>query len=397
MSAAGTATWGRRLQYLLPNVIVFALCYNLANTMARQAGVTATIATQFDASIPFLPWMIFPYLSSGIVLLLGFGSAQTSQDLRLLGQRVLLATVSATLVFALFPLTFGFQRPAMTDNPVAAALFALLALVDQPFNQFPSLHVAYCVILWASFRRAIASALMRNAMLAWLVLVGASTIFTYQHHLLDVAGGTLLGLLCVKLIQPRQHEARVAFYYLMAAAVVLLAGVLAWKLWTALYVAASLALVSLAYARSNPGFLHKRNGTFPLWVWMAYAPYLVGYWLTWRLVRIRERGNPPFLQVSPQLLVGRRLSEREAAQLPPGCSVIDAANELSEAGALRSGRYRHFPLFDLQVPSPPLLAELGAHIDSELRAGRTVYVHCAMGYSRSVLIAQHYLHHFGQP
>lgn len=363
--------------------------------MAQQAGVTTTIATQFDENVPFLPWMIVPYLSSGIILLLGFALAKTNDDLRVLGQRVLLATVSATLVFAIFPLAFAFRRPAMPDHPVPAALFEFLALIDKPFNQFPSLHVAYCVILWPSFRSAIQSALARHFLLIWLVLVSSSAILTYQHHVLDVAGGILLGALCVRLIRHGKREPGVAFYYLMGAAVVLLVGVLALKSWIALYVAASLALVSLAYYRSAPGFLHKKDGKFPLWVRLTYAPYLAGYWITWHLVRVRERGKPPFLRISPQLLVGRRLTDHEASQLPPGCSVIDAANELSEAVPLRLGRYFHIPLFDLHVPSQAVLAELVTAIDSELRAGRTVYLHCAMGYNRSVLIAQHYLNHIG--
>lgn len=396
MIPSGTATWGRRLQYLLPNVIVFALCYNLANFMAQQAGVTTTIATQFDASVPFLPWMIVPYLSSGIILLLGFALAKTSDDLRVLGQRLLLATVSATLIFAIFPLAFGFTRPAIPDDPLPAALFDFLALVDKPFNQFPSLHVAYCVILWPAFQRAVRPGPARHFLLAWLVLVASSTIFTYQHHMLDVAGGVLLGALSLKLIRPGTLKPAVGFYYLMCSAVLLLAGVLALESWFALYIAASLALVSLAYYRSEPGFLHKKDGKFPFWVRLAYAPYLAGYWATWHLVRFRERGKPPFLRISPQLIVGRRLTDKEAGHLPSDCSVIDAANELSEAAPLRARRYFHFPLFDLHAPSHTALAELVAAIDAELRAGRTVYLHCAMGYSRSVLIAQHYLNHIGK-
>lgn len=395
MIGPGAPTFSRRLQYLLPNIMVFGLCYILANAMAREAGVTATVVTRFDAYVPFLPWMIIPYLSSGILLVLGFASARTADELRVLGQRILLSTVISTLVFALVPLTSAFNRPAITGLP--ALLFDFLAAVDQPYNQFPSLHVAYCVILWPALGRAVRFAPARNALLAWIALVAASTLFTYQHHLWDVAGGVVVGAACMALVRPGRREPGVAFYYLMAAGVVLLAGFLAWKSWAALYIALSLALVSLAYHRSEPGFLHKRGGAFPLWVRLVYAPYLAGYWLTWQLVRLRERGKPPFLRMSPQLLVGRRLTDGEARQLPPGCSVIDAANELSEAGRLRSGHYLHVPLFDLHAPGQAVLAQLVAAIESEHRAGRTVYLHCAMGYSRSVLIAQHYLNHIGKP
>ncbi len=256
-------------------------------------------------------------------------------------------------------------------------------MVDRPYNQLPSLHVALCVIFWVSLPLSP----WRMALRAWLVLVAVSTLFTWQHHVLDVIAGCALGLATVALIRPDRRIASVALYYLLAAAVVLIAGVLALHVTVLLYVVASLLLVALAYWRQDRQFLHKRSGKLPVTSWLLYAPYLAGYYLTWLCVRWRERARPAFRQVTPQLIVGRRLTGHEARQLPPGCSVIDLANELSETACLRRHPYQHFALADLQPPPPAVVAAIIGALERETAAGRVVYLHCAMGYSRSIFIA----------
>ncbi len=383
-------TWRRRGLYFLVNALAFSVCYPLANWAAHERGAGRHLVTALDGALPFLPWMIIPYLSSGLFFALGFAWVRDGDALRVLGARLLLATVCASLVFVLYPLQFSLSRPAVAPS-LPAALFRYLALVDRPYNQLPSLHVAYCVIFWAALRRRLRHRLARAALAGWLLLVALSTLFTYQHHLLDVPAGAALGLAAVWLVRPGAARAGVAFYYLMAAAALWLVGVLVLDWLASSYVVASLLLVSLAYWRADRHFLHKRAGRFPLWVWLLYAPYLAGYRLAWHGVRWHGRARPPLLRMAPGLWVGRRLDDAEAALLPADCTVIDLANELSVTPALRAHRMHHFPLLDLRPPPPEVVAHIVALIARETAAGRTVYLHCAMGYSRSIFIANHYL------
>lgn len=355
----------RRSLHLLLNLAVFGLCYTVANLAAQRAGVTRHIVFGIDSAIPFIAWMVVPYMTSGALFAASFCVARETSTL---SARVLFATVIASLIFVLYPLRFSGVRP-VADAALPAALFDLLALVDKPYNQFPSLHVAYCVI----FATVLRSALAR----AWLALVAVSTLFTWQHHVIDVAGGLLLGAAAIALVQ----RAGVAFYYAIGAGVVALA--CPWPL--AVYPAA----IAFAYARRDAGFLRKRGGRYPMSSYLLYGPYLLGYWMTWQCVRWVEK--VPFRRLSPQLIVGRRPSAREAAALPPGCAIVDLANELSETPALRGPHYEHVPMLDL-VELPMEAVERAAdavarHID----AGRTVYLHCAMGYSRSIFIANFYM------
>ncbi len=388
MAAVAPITWQMRGYHFIGNLLVFALCYPLANLLAAHSHITRSIALPFEKALPFISWMIIPYLSSGIFFALSFFWVRSADDLRVLSQRLLLATVVATLVFALYPLQLSMVRPTIS-NPLFAALFEFLSVFDRPYNQLPSLHVAFCFIFWRSLQTSLVPTLARIVLAAWLALVALATIFTYQHQMIDVVTGLLLGLAASVLIRHGRTQANVAFYYLMAAGIVLLIGVLAARSFLALYLVASLLLVSLAYAREDRFFLHKREGHYPLWIWLLYAPYLLGYRLTWYYVRWRERGRPPFLKISDRLWLGRRLSTAEAETLPPQPVVVDLANELSETPSLRTGDYYYFPVLDLRLPDAATIDEIVALIIREIEKGRTVYLHCAMGYRRGILIAKY--------
>lgn len=382
-----------RLRCLLLNWFAFGATYPLANLVAQQAGTTRSITLPFEHAIPFVPWMAVPYLSSGLFFTLAFFWVRGKEDLRTLNRRLLLATVAAGLIFALFPLRFSASRPPL-DEPVWRFLFGFLSAVDKPYNQMPSLHVAYCMILWISLRSSITQPAWRAALAAWLLLVAVSTVCTYQHHVLDIAGGVLLGAFVCRAMRSGQTEPAVAFHYLMGAGIVLQAGALYFHSWFALYLATSLSLVSLAYARGDRFFLHKKNGKFPAWVWLLYAPYLIGYLATWQAVRLRERHRPPAIRLHEMLWVGRRLTNREAALLPADCVIFDLANELSETPSLRSHPCHHFPLLDLHSPAPAVTTEIVEAMIREAKAGKPIYLHCAMGYSRSKFIAKQFMERF---
>ena len=400
------ATVPQRLRHLLLNVLAFALCYPSANLLARQAASVRHLALPWETAIPFLPWMILPYMSSGLWFCLVFFMVRSQNQLRILSQRLLLATVLASLVFVFFPLQFSWPRPAMQAG-AWSALYDVLAWMDQPYNQLPSLHVAYCILFWQTLRLQLPPHGVGRILLAGaLSLTAISTLFTYQHHLLDVAGGILLALFCMRTIVIDAKEAQVSFYYLMLAGILLvlgqpgiadIAGLPHWLSWLAIYLVCSLLLVALAYWRRDRYFLRKTAGRHPWWIWLLYAPYLSGYRLTWLAVVWRERRKPVVLRLTPQLWVGRRLGRHETSHLPAGCSIIDLANELSETASLRQLSYWHCPLQDLVAPPPEAIQAILQHLRQEIADGKIVYLHCAMGYSRCILLAKLFMSQANPP
>jgi membrane-associated phospholipid phosphatase len=383
-----------QLLHLIINALLFGLCYTLTNHAAESAQVQRTLALAFEQAIPFLPWMIIPYASSGPLLAWAFFKVRKGDALRVYSRRLMLSTVAASLVFAVFPARFPVGR-VVPEHGFLQLAYGLLDASDRPYNQFPSLHITYCILLWLALRPAIASRAWRAALAAWLLLVGASTLLTWQHALADIAGGMVLAAIACYAVRPGATARQsVSFYYTVMAGLALLAASLFAPAWPWFYLALSLSLVAWAYAQRNAGFLRKEQGRHPAWVRLLFWPYLAGYAATWLLVCLRHRDRPPFAKASDGLWVGRRLSAGEAQQLPPGCSIIDLSAELSETELLRRGRYRHLPLMDMQAPSRKQVRTILAAIDTERSQGRPVYLHCAMGYSRSLFIARIYRHSY---
>jgi membrane-associated phospholipid phosphatase len=365
----------------------------LAAMRSRQLGRLPDIALGFERHLPFWEWAVIPYMCSGLFFFLAFAWLNKREDLYLFSKRMLLATVAACLVFNAFPLRFSLERPPL-NNHWLAPLFQWLEMADQPYNQFPSLHVAYCVIIWASLRLRAGRSWHRWLLGIALATVALSTLPTYQHHLLDLAGGLALGLLCIAWIRPGKRRSPVAFAYALVSGAIFALGVLGMHSLVALYLAASLALVALAYNRQDRYFLHKQNGSHPWWIWSLYAPYLLGYRISWLYVQWHERANPPWRQLGEgksgaKLWVGRRLNAAQASLLAADCIVIDLAPELAELPALRTANYRHYPLLDIHLPPESTLREIAAAVQAELNAGHCVYLHCAMGYSRCILLANY--------
>jgi membrane-associated phospholipid phosphatase len=379
-------TWQQRVGLMAINAVLFQTLYSACNAAALRANVTEHVATPWDAAVPFVPWMLLPYITSVPLLMLAFWLTPGRQSLRALSQRCMLATVLATLVFALWPLRVSIERP-LPEVPLLAFVSEALKRVDAPFNQWPSLHAAFCVILWPALRPVWSNLLARTLLAAWLILVAASTVLTLQHHLLDLLGGVLLGVAVCAVVPAYRDAPWVSLHYAVMATAALVLGLTQLPLVLCVWLAACCLAVAWAYARRDADFLHKRDGSFPLWVRVLYAPYLVGYWLTWCLVRWRGRGQAPVTLFAPRLWIGRRLDDHEARSLPPGCVVIDLAAELSATPALRCQIPHTFALLDLMPPPADRLTLIVATVDAELARGHTVYLHCAMGIRRSREVA----------
>ena len=367
--------------HIFINGLLFVLCYPLTNYLAHQANVQTNVLMSFEPLAPFIPWMIVPYASSPLLLAASFFMVNRPTELQTLNHRMIFCTLLACLIFAAIPLHFPLVRPE-PSQPALAISYRLLDMLDQPYNQLPSLHVAYCVMLWRTLPRSFWLTL-------WLSMITVSTILTWQHLLADVAGGVVLGLLACAMVPHVQNTRQiVACYYLTAAILVLLLSCAINYIWLGSYFALSLALVARAYILNDTGFLTKQAGCHPAWIWGCYWPYLIGYRFCWQVVH--HYRPQAWEKKLPRLLVGRRLCASEAKELHSGCSVIDLSPELSEPCELWKA-YWHFPLLDMCAPTPAQLRPLLERLHIELQTGHTVYLHCAMGMSRSQFVAHLYL------
>lgn len=93
-----------------------------------------------------------------------------------------LTATAAFVVFVIFPVSL--ERPAIPDVPGARLL--RLIYVDQPNNDFPSLHVAVGWLVYLACRRITR---WSTPLLIGVLAVSVSTVLVKQHYVVDVLGG----------------------------------------------------------------------------------------------------------------------------------------------------------------------------------------------------------------
>jgi predicted protein tyrosine phosphatase len=182
--------------------------------------------------------------------------------------------------------------------------------------------------------------------------------------------------------------------FTVLAATAALAAVLApeWFLRAPAAAAAlSFLLVGAAYFGAGPRLFFKRaNGRRVAWAWLVHWPYFALTALSYRfsLVIVREAA---YVQVAPNVFLGRRLTAREAGRAEGWLAVLDLAAEMPEVQPLRDvANYRSLPVLDATAMS---LEQLRDAVEWAKRHTTTgpVYVHCALGHGRSALVVAAYL------
>jgi hypothetical protein len=146
------------------------------------------------------------------------------------------------------------------------------------------------------------------------------------------------------------------------------------------WIALSLILVATGYTLGLDGVLAKRGRRHGLLSWLLFWPYLAGSWLNWRFWRSRVT---LMAEVEPGLWLGARPATTDWTHLQQVRSVIDLVPELSATTPAEIDHH-HAPLLDIVIPDPAALDAIAARIE-QARGGGGVYVHCALGMSRSVL------------
>ena len=371
---------------------VFYLSYGLANHWAAGRAQVPSVVFDWEHAIPFWSWTIYPYWSINAFYALSLFLARDRFTLDRHGARLLTVQAIAVTCFVLWPLHFSFGQPTLEEGDPAGWLFTALRGFDQPYNQAPSLHIALAVILWDWYRRCITQRWARVLLHGWTLAICISVLTTWQHHFIDVPTGALLGVLCVwawplerralpwRRVSRDPQRLRLAGQYLVGAVALALPALAfgGWGLWL-LWPALSLVAVALNYAvLGAQGFQMGRDGRMAWAARWLFAPYRLGAAVNaWCWTR-RQRAADLVL---PGVLLGRMPSQRawEAAGRP---RILSLCAERQVPAAAR-GHTVCLPLLDLVAPTPAALHRAALMLQRQRQDGATVWVCCALGYSRS--------------
>jgi protein-tyrosine phosphatase/membrane-associated phospholipid phosphatase len=386
--------------------LLFVIVYGGTNWLTAQRPSADVHTWYFEwelTFVPYVPMLIVPYMSLDIFFFMATFLCRDERELRTFSQRVVFSIMVAAVFFLLLPLKLNWpERPSIGGwfGDFVEQSCKAPFLMEYPHNLFPSLHIVLCLIVADIYARH-SSGIVRFLLCTWFVLIGISTLLTWQHHLVDLAGGLILAGFAFYVFResdsrrPVTPNVRVGCYYMTGAVlVVMLAKVLgpwgAFLLWPAV----GLGLTAGAYFAFGPAIFRKTDGRVPWSTRFVLAPILIGHYLS--LVYYRRQCRA-WDEVLPAVLIGRALTEAEAADAVKRgvTAVLDLTAEFSEAAAFRRTRYRNLPILDLTAPTQDQLHEAAAFIAEESANG-AVYVHCKIGYSRSAAVVGAYLLASGQ-
>ncbi len=188
-------------------------------------------------------------------------------------------------------------------------------------------------------------------------------------------------------------------YYVLGA---IAAALLAWFIpfWPVqilfLWICFSLAAVSTAYLLKYPSMFRKReDGSIPIYVRWLFIPFLLGTdaYNSWAR---RNDKVPAIQQIDENLFLACRLFGKDVETLHEyGVNaILDVTAEfdgLDWTAYQWDCAYLNIPVLDHTSPTGEQLNTALNWIDQQIRDGKKVVVHCALGRGRSVLTMAAYL------
>lgn len=383
-----------RIVWLIFMGIVFFLLYGASNQFAAITAPHISLFMSWERDIPFIESFIVPYMSSDLMFVIAFLLPYTRLEIRILAARVLFIVLFSIIIFALFPLQFGFEKPKVESyNLLFTALKA-----DLPFNQLPSLHISFAIVLYASMERHLKNSLVRLITLVWFSLIALSTLFVYQHHFIDLPTGAFMGLLALFIIKKDQksffvsqfstpRSLKMGLYFLTAACVfMILSFTVEHGMAILFYLFISLFSVALVYAFGLNNLLAGKDARASLLHWIIFFPYFLGSRLSWMYFK----GKIDLMtKVKDNVYLGRLPSAKEYSKIKDNniAHIINLATEQQWQKPFQEEI--RFPYLDQTIQAPHALHQGVLFIEANKENG--VYVHCALGLSRSVLLISAWL------
>jgi protein-tyrosine phosphatase len=365
----------------------FFLTYGQVNQFTVGRENIGSLVFDWEPHIPFVPLSIIPYWSLDLLYGISLFVCTSIQEQRQLVCRLILASLFACMGFLLFPMQFTFIRPESTG--LTGWLFGQLEQFDLPYNQSPSLHIILSWLLWRHFNRHLAR-FWQKLNTVWFVLIAASVLTTWQHHVIDVITGLLIGLIidwmipehgkwrCCRIKGKRNTLAK---YYFCGAFVCLAGTVWIPLLW---WPTLALIIVGLAYGLLGVDALQKdQQGRLTPAAWWLLLPWRIGMMLSMRyhtrhITTISPFIDGVFLGTYPRIRVEQR-------------AVLDLTSEFSRPRAVHGVAYQCVAMLDLINPDEEVLYEAVNKLEQLRTAQGSVLVHCALGLSRSALVVTAWL------
>jgi membrane-associated phospholipid phosphatase/protein-tyrosine phosphatase len=375
--------------------IFFSVVYNFMAWYTSSLTYVPSFVFSFEKYIPFLPWTVIPYLSSGIFFIAVFFFCKTEEQLSVLSKRILFIIAVAGICYFLYPLKFSLIKSGTSDT-FFKWFFQFIEITDSPYNEAPSLHIAFAFVFWSVFR--VYKTKWRTVLAIWFVLLGLATLTTYQHHLLDVITGAILAQISF-IVFPLHGNSfqfrnfHVANYYFtggwLSILIISLLVEFSHSIWLILlWPTLMLFQIGYHYQKNNVHFLKDKFGTIIWYKKVLYFPYLATYWFFWKYFR----KNKTPIEILPKMYLSSKLdmAEIQIFNTNKNTLVYDFSAELEEHYSIKNKcQYFTVPLLDIgafdSVEIKKIVSEITSNYKHLPEDGK-ILIHCTMGYTRSTFV-----------
>jgi membrane-associated phospholipid phosphatase len=186
-----------RLAVLTSCLVLWVGQYFAINRLGAGNRPRKDWSNQIDAAIPFVPGFAVPYLSTYLFGLLPFILIEETRLFVAAAYGYLAITAISAVIHLLWPSQVR-RVEAPADGGLSARLLSDYQRMCRPYDNFPSRHVAYSVVVTGMAFQAWGPA-WGIVFAVWAALIAISTLLTKQHYLADLAAGGLLGMVVLAL------------------------------------------------------------------------------------------------------------------------------------------------------------------------------------------------------
>jgi len=162
------------------------------NRRSERRSIHFSARMRLDEFLPFRPGLSPIYFSAYGLGVVAYLATFLRPELPRVVFGYLLVFLASALFFWFLPSRIARGDPS-TSPLLRARWLGSFQRAAKPFNNFPSLHTAYCVFSTAVVLAEIPSPL-GWWLLLWATLVILSTLLTKQHDFLDDCAGALIGV-----------------------------------------------------------------------------------------------------------------------------------------------------------------------------------------------------------
>jgi membrane-associated phospholipid phosphatase len=170
--------------------ILFVTSYGLCNHLTSMRSTHLSVYFPWELGLPFVPWMIYPYMSLGLVFIVPLFLCGTA-SLNSINKAFTAALLLSIPAFLAIPAKLGFRPKHFEGHD---AIFQFMYTIDPPHNLIPSLHIALSTIIFCAISHEAERRWVSLISILWLALLSVSVVLVRQHHIADVVTGLAFGL-----------------------------------------------------------------------------------------------------------------------------------------------------------------------------------------------------------